>query len=96
MIDLSEQNKALIKEILLEQLPNAKIYAFGSRVTGKSTKYSDLDIAVDATDKIDLTTLSTLHEAFSQTNLPFKVDIVDWHRISDEFKAHVRENHIIL
>lgn len=43
---------SLIKNILLNTLPNAEIWLFGSRTTGKAQKYSDVDILIKAEDKI--------------------------------------------
>jgi predicted nucleotidyltransferase len=41
---------AKIKSVVLEEIPDAKIYLFGSRVTGKIHEESDWDILV-LTDK---------------------------------------------
>ncbi len=59
---------------------------FGSRATGRAWRYSDLDLAIDAGRRLTLDELAILAEAFSESDLPYKVDVVDWHAIDDRFR----------
>lgn len=86
MLDVDANSLENIKQILAEHVPDCEVIAFGSRVTGNAKPYSDLDIAVQGADKIDLTRLNRLEEAFEFSDLPFRVDVVDWHGISDSFR----------
>ena len=86
MIQLTPEQHAFILFTLHHHMPQARFLAFGSRVSGTAKPYSDLDIAVMDEKPIHLLTLSALTEALSESDLPFKVDIVDWHRISEEFQ----------
>ncbi len=53
-----------------------EVYLFGSRARGENTEFSDVDIAIlsrkDISDK-----LAVLGYILEESNLPFKVDIVD-------------------
>lgn len=69
-----------------EFLPNTKIYAFGSRVNNTAQKYSDLDLALDVGEPIGLLILSNLEESFSESDIPYKVDLVDFQRVTEEFQ----------
>ncbi|NRA73988.1 MAG: nucleotidyltransferase substrate binding protein [Rickettsiales bacterium] len=40
--------------------------------------------------------LAYLRDAFSESNLPYKVDIVDWNTLSDDFKKIVQQDKILL
>ncbi|WP_297454347.1 nucleotidyltransferase domain-containing protein [Persephonella sp.] len=55
---------------------NVKVYLFGSRAEGRNTQYSDIDLAFDL-DKDISGKLSQLRYILEESNLPYKVDIVD-------------------
>ncbi len=55
---------------------DVKIYLFGSRAEGKNTPYSDIDLAFES-DKDISKKLSQLRYILEESNLPYKVDIVD-------------------
>jgi hypothetical protein len=38
---------------------------------------------------MDLYDLAMIQEAFEESMLPFHVDLIDWHRISADFKRHI-------
>lgn len=81
-------NKKEVLAIINNTLPNAEIYAFGSRVDGSAKKYSDLDISINLgkKNKIPLALLSKLEEDFNNSDILFKVDLVDFQRVCDEFQ----------
>ena len=37
--------------------------------------------------------LTEMREELANSSLPFKVDLIDWHRISDEFRAEILKQH---
>ena len=88
-IDLDDRHLQTIKKILAQHLPHARVFAFGSRVSGKPRKYSDLDLAVELPNPLDIRTLRKLKDALEDSDLPICVDIVDWHQASDEFRKIV-------
>lgn len=83
-VDLSQHELNFVKDIL-RNFPATLI--FGSRVKGASTKYSDLDICLK--DPISDYQYVLLEEAFSESDLPFKVDLVEYARVSDAFKKRI-------
>jgi predicted nucleotidyltransferase len=86
-IDLEQNSLKMVKDILQKNLDsNVKVYVFGSRVTGKAGKYSDLDIAIDAGCPLSIRSLSSLRGDFEYSDLDIRVDIVDLNGISDAFK----------
>lgn len=86
MIDAAADHLAAIRRILNEHLPSAKIKVFGSRIAGKAKPYSDLDIALECDTAISPVTLSAIREELQESDVPFRVDIADWNRISPEFR----------
>ena len=50
-------------------------YAYGSRVKGTARKYSDLDLCYQ--EEIPLSVISQIREEFTESNLPFEVELVN-------------------
>jgi len=65
------------------------ILAFGSRVDGTARDYSDLDLIVQADSMLTLPVYYQLKDAFEYSTLSFRVDLLDWYRLSDEFKKTI-------
>ncbi len=91
---VSDEELKLVKGILARIVPAADYLAFGSRLGHCCHRYSDLDIAIKATVPMPLSQLSALEEAFAESDLPFRVDIVDLHRASPEFRRLVESHHL--
>src|SRR5688572_15561367 len=72
-------------------LPDARIIAFGSRISGGAKKYSDLDVAIDTKDPNVLTRLAQLNERFAESNLLYKIDLSLWSAMDEEFRKRVGE-----
>jgi predicted nucleotidyltransferase len=96
MIKATPAQVRVVQDILARHLPGAEVRAFGSRVGGTPKDYSDLDLAVVAPQKLDAALLDGLRDAFAQSDLPFRVDVLDWNAISDEFKKVVEAGYEIL
>ncbi len=87
---LSADERRLTLSILGATLPPAtKVWVFGSRATGRARQFSDLDLVIDCGRPLTLEESARLADAFSDSDLPYKVDIVDWHGIGDRFRAAV-------
>jgi len=84
VICISEHEKSLIMEILDKYAPNCEVLAFGSRVRGTHRQASDLDLAFINDGNDDL---YNAKDAFMESDIPFRVDVVDYNRASPEFKA---------
>jgi predicted nucleotidyltransferase len=96
MIKLSEKELQLVKNILKNYVSNFEVLVFGSRVSGNTHEHSDLDIALKGPDKIDLLLLADIKDELQNSDLPFRVDIIDFNRISAEFQKVISSNHSIL
>ena len=86
-IDLPANHRRLVLDILHAHLPRSvKVWVFGSRATGRARRYSDLDLAIDANRRLTLDEIAGLNEAFSDSDLPYRVDLIDWHDIDDRWR----------
>ncbi|MBF8275623.1 MAG: restriction endonuclease subunit [Candidatus Brocadiaceae bacterium] len=86
MIDVSAEQLNIILNILKQHVPGYEVRAFGSRHKWTAKDYSDLDLAVVGETKLDWKIISNLKEAFEESDLPFRVDVLDWHAISPKFR----------
>jgi predicted nucleotidyltransferase len=83
---MTPAERAIVAQILHTHLPpGTKTLIFGSRATGPAKPYSDLDIAIDAGRPLTLSESSALAEAFTESDLPWKVDLVDRHTTTAAF-----------
>ncbi len=96
MIDLPPQDLKTIKLILAEHVPDREVRAFGSRVTGTARPHSDLDLVIVGTVKLPQRLYYRLKEVFQESNLPFRVDILDWQRIAPEFRNIIEEKYVVV
>ena len=90
MLELNREEEKIVCEILKQYVPDTAVWAFGSRVKGTSREYSDLDLVVIGKEKLAIDKLGRLKEAFQESKLPFRVDVVDWHALSPEFKQIIK------
>lgn len=96
-LDLPAEHRRIVLEILGAHLSNAaKAWVFGSRATGRARQYSDLDVAIDAGRPMTLDEFAILAEAFSDSDLPYRVDIVDWHAVDAGFRALIAAERVPL
>ncbi len=89
MIDLRPDYLETVKRILAEYVPGYEVRAFGSRVTGIAKEYSDLDIVIITDQLLPVRKIARLKEAFAESRLPFKVDVVDYVTINEPFRSVV-------
>ena len=87
---LLPEHRRLVRDILAEHLPpDARVWVFGSRATGRAWRYSDLDLAVDIGRRLTLAEAAALAEAFSESDLPWRVDILDWQATAEPFRQRI-------
>jgi uncharacterized protein len=95
MIDLPPAQIATVKSVLNAIVPGVAVYAFGSRVNGRAKRHSDLDLALQAEGPLNWQQLAQLREAFEESDLPIRVDVVDWAACSPQFKACITTMELI-
>lgn len=69
---------------------------FRSRATGRTRRYSDLDLAIDAGRQLTLDEIAQLSEAFSDSDLLYRVDLVDWHNVDDHWRQMISAERVPL
>lgn len=95
-ISLSEKELNIVQTILKRFVPEYEVLAFGSRVQKKDKAYSDLDLVIMSTEPLPIAVHANLTEAFDESDLVFKVDIVDWASISPEFQKIIHQKYFLI
>ena len=95
-VDLRPDHWAIVRDALRRLVPDREVLAFGSRATWTAKDYSDLDLAVMGEEPLSVRTISVLDEALGDSDLPFKVDVVDWARIDEKFRRIIRGHGVVV
>jgi predicted nucleotidyltransferase len=90
-LDLRPKDLALVRAILRRHVPGCRVWVFGSRATGRAKPMSDLDLAIEDGQSLSLIELGGLAEAFEESDLPMKVDVVDLSQASPAFRRIIDE-----
>jgi len=92
---VKEEYKKKIIKIIRMDLPDCKIYLFGSRARGRHSEGADIDVALDNGSKIDYRIVWELHDLIESTTIPVFVDVVDLNSVDKEFREHVLSEAIL-
>jgi len=93
MTAVSPAEMDIILAIIKKHVPECDVLAFGSRFKGTHEDTSDLDLAVVGKEKLGLALIRNIKEDFMESDIPFKVDILDYHSISPAFRGVVDSGH---
>ena len=98
-IQLRPQDRKEVERILSQFVPNEEVWAYGSRVDGSGHELSDLDLVIRHPADLQVSAgliLAELREAFSESNLPFLVNVHDWARLTAAFWANIEAKHVVI
>ncbi len=98
-LHIRPEHQEELRRLIARHLPQSEVRAFGSRVTGACHDTSDLDLVA-----INLVNPQCAHpvgfwelkEAFSESNLPFLIDLLDWAAIPEKFRENICVNDFIV
>jgi type I restriction enzyme S subunit len=86
----------IVRDILQKHVPQYEVWAFGSRVTGTTKPYSDLDLAIISDTPLSSQTSAALADDFSESDLPWRVDVLDWATTSPTFRKIIERDKVVL
>jgi predicted nucleotidyltransferase len=96
-VDLTPEQRRIVLSILAAELKaEASVRVFGSRTTGRARHSSDLDPAIDAGRQLSRDEAARLAEAFRDSDLPYRVDLVNWRTIGDDFRRLIAAERVPL
>ena len=96
LLDMRPDHIELVQRILRQHVPSAEVLAFGSRAKWLARDTSDLDLCIRATAALSFEKMGTLREAFEESNLPYKVDVVDWATTSESFRKIIERDKVVV
>lgn len=85
-MSLSRKEVDLIISIIHSVVSDAEIFLFGSRASGRERADSDVDIAIRSRIEVTFEQILELKYLFSESDLPFFVDLVDLSVIDSCFR----------
>ncbi len=88
-IDLAERELQTVQKILQQHVPGRMVFVFGSRATGRARRHSDLDLAVSGAP-LTLREDAILENAFDESMLPMKVDVISLAHASGVFRERIQ------
>jgi len=91
---IEDKTKKKIISLISALIPKAKIYLFGSRARGTHSKWSDIDLAIDAEERLPTILVGEIIDVLAGTNIIHKIEVVDFHSVSDEMKKSIIEEGI--
>lgn len=96
-IDVSPHHLRLIQKILHQHLPShVTVWVFGSRAKKATKKFSDLDLLIDTDKPLSAKTMAKLRHDFTESLLPYKVDLIDSTTISDSFRDRINIDKVVI
>ena len=95
-IELDSTGWQVVCQPLREQAPGLEVWAFGSRARHTAKPYSDLDLALITDAPMSLAQMAQIHTAFEGSDLPIRVDIVDWAATGEAFRAIIARDRVVV
>ena len=95
-IQINPQDWSDVTRILQEQVPALEVWAFGSRARHSAKPYSDLDLALITLVPLSLEKLADITEAFDTSDLPIRVDVVDWAATNETFRKIITQDKVVV
>lgn len=91
-IDLTPDQHRLVMALIDQHLPDTDVWVYGSRVKWTSRPESDLDLVAFSGPE-QSGQVSDLREAFEESDLPFRVDVLVWDELPETFREEIDETH---
>lgn len=97
-LHLPEKYLQQVHALLRQHIPQAEVWAYGSRVHGDGFEASDLDLVARFSDGAapEAMRLGPLREALTESNLPIFVQIVDWASIPAAFREEILARYVVV
>jgi len=95
-IDIRPDLWGIVRDLLQKHVPQYEVWAFGSRAKWTAKQYSDLDLVVITGEPLSFSVSGALAEDFSESDLPWKVDVVDWATTSESFRKIIERDKVVV
>lgn len=96
LLDVRPDHLQIVQDILHRHVPQYEVWAFGSRAKWMAKDYSDLDLCIKTDEPLGFDVLAQLQEDFTESDLPWKVDVVDWAVTSTSFRQIIERDKVVV
>lgn len=96
LMDVRPDLWGIVQNILRAHVPQHEVWAFGSRAKWTAKPCSDLDLAVITDQPLSLDVSAALTDAFAESELPWRVDVVDWASTSAAFRQIIERDKVVV
>lgn len=95
-IEIRPEHWKIVSDILRRHVPQFDVWAFGSRARFTAKKHSDLDLVVVSEEPLPISLHAAIAEAFSESDLPYRVDVVDWASTGESFREIIERDRVVV
>lgn len=97
-LQLSARHLAMLRALLARHVPQAEVWAYGSRVSGDAHEGSDLDLVLrnPANLSADVEGRAELQEALQQSSLPMLVETHAWAGLPEGFHCNIEREYVVI
>lgn len=97
-LHLSERHRDMLLAILRDHLPGVEVWAYGSRVNGRSHNGSDLDLVLrgPGLEAIPYDQMESFAEALQESRIPFLVEAWDWALLPERFHQEIKQEYVVV
>jgi len=95
VVEITADQQEEVLALLERYLPDTEAWVYGSRAKWTARTASDLDLVVFAAPE-QARGVSDLREAFEESNLPFRVDLLVWDQLPESFREIIKKEHVVL
>ena len=89
---MKQKYKDMLIAIIKKHVSHCAIYLFGSRAQKTHELGSDIDLALDAGEKLDVSVVLAILGEIRESTIPFFVDVVDLNGVSKEFRQSIEKD----
>ncbi len=93
---LTAEETNFLKTKIQEYFPSDEILLFGSYAQGNARINSDVDICIKSKGPLKASQWQLLIDDFEESNFPKKIDIIDFHRVSEDFQKIITKTSVPL
>lgn len=94
---LEKEHLEAVQRILGAHFAGLEVDAYGPRVTGVDlTPETTLNVAVVSDKPIPVEEMLNVEKAFADRGLPFRVDVIDWAKLTENMQKSIRKEHVVI
>lgn len=91
---ISQKYRIKVENIARKKIPDdVKLFVFGSSIDEHRERFYDIDLGVIG--KIDGKIIHELREDFEESDLPYKIDVVNFNEVDEQFSNAVFSDKVL-